>query len=86
MSNVEVHFGIGIADGQAVEELKKQGAFDLAIIWGYGDGLAPHDPETLLADISAALKCPTITPNVLNVFNARTMVVPAWPERIHVER
>lgn len=86
MSKVEAHFGVGIADGQAVEELKKQGAFDLAIIWGYGDGLAPHDPETLLADISAALKCPTITPNVLNVFNARTMVVPAWPERIHVER
>jgi protein AroM len=86
MANVDVHFGVGIADGQAVEELKKQGSFDLAIIWGYGDGLAPHDPETLLADISAALKCPTITPNVLNVFNARTMVVPAWPERVHVER
>lgn len=86
MDKVDAHFGIGIADGQAVEQLKAEGPFDLAIIWGYGDGLAPHDPETLLADISAALQCPTITPNVLNVFNARTLVVPAWPERIHVER
>ena len=50
--------------------------------WGYGDGLAPFDPDTLLADISAALGCPTVTPNVLNVFQARMLAAPAWPEQI----
>lgn len=86
MRDVEPHFGIGIADGRAVASLKKEGPFDLALIWGYGDGLAPHDPDTLLADIAAELGCPVVTPNVLNVFNARMLLSPAWPERIHVER
>lgn len=86
MRDVEPHFGIGIADGRAVASLKKEGLFDLALIWGYGDGLAPHDPDTLLADIAAELGCPVVTPNVLNVFNARMLLSPAWPERIHVER
>ncbi len=86
MSKVEPHFGIGIANGAAIEQLKPEGPYDMALIWGYGDGLAPFDPETLLADISSALGCPTITPNVLNIFNGRTMLTPAWNERIHVER
>lgn len=85
MKDVEVSFGVGIADGQAVADLKKGAPYDLALIWGYGDGLAPHDPDTLLADISAALGCPTVTPNVLNVFQARLLLTPAWPERVHVE-
>ena len=85
MSAVEPHFGVGIADRRAVAELTAHGPFDLALILGYGDGLAPHDPETLLAEVSEALGCPTITPNVLNIFNARMLAVPAWPERIHVE-
>ena len=86
MCDVEASFGVGIADGQAVEALREQAPFDLALIWGYGDGLAPHDPEDLLASISDALECPVVTPNVLNVFQARSLLSPAWPERIHVER
>lgn len=86
MRMVDAHFGIGIADGRAVNTLKANAPYDLALIWGYGDGLAPFDPETLLADISAALGCPTVTPNVLNIFNARVLLTPAWPERVHVER
>lgn len=86
MRNVEPHFGVGIPDGQAVEQLKGEGPYDLALIWGYGDGLAPHDPDDLLETISAALGCPTITPNVLNIFNARMLLRPAWPERPHVGR
>jgi hypothetical protein len=85
MSGVEPHFGVGIATGEAIAALKPHGPFDLALIWGYGDGLAPFDPETLLADISAALGCPTVTPNVLNIFQARMLSLPAWPERVHVE-
>jgi len=84
MDKVEPHFGIGIATGEALDQLEGEGPYDLALIWGYGDGLAPHDPETLLADISTRLGCPVVTPNVLNVFNARTLISPAWPERIHV--
>lgn len=84
MEKVEPHFGIGIATGEALDQLAPQGPYDLALIWGYGDGLAPHDPETLLVDISAWLGCPVVTPNVLNVFNARMLVAPAWPERVHV--
>lgn len=86
MKDVEASFGIGIADGQAVEQLKAGAPYDLALIWGYGDGLAPHDPEDLLESISKGLQCPVITSNVLNVFNARTLLSPAWPERINVER
>jgi hypothetical protein len=86
MADVEPHFGIGIATGEAIEQLRPHGPYDLALIWGYGDGLAPFDPETLLADISAALGCPVVTPNVLNVFQARMLSVPAWPERPYVER
>ncbi|SEQ22068.1 AroM protein [Faunimonas pinastri] len=85
MANVEASFGIGIADGQAVEQLRGGAPYDLALIWGYGDGLAPHDPDDLLASISEGLQCPVVTPNVLNVFAARTLLTPAWPERIHVE-
>ena len=55
-------------------------------IWGYGDGLAPFDPDTLLADISAALGCPTVTPNVLNVFQARMLRPRPGRNRYHVER
>lgn len=84
MDKVDSYFGIGIADGQALEQLAPQGPYDLALIWGYGDGLAPHDPETLLANISERLGCPVVTPNVLNIFNARMLLSPAWPERIHV--
>ncbi len=86
MTIVEPSFGIGIADGQAVEQLRDGAPYDLALIWGYGDGLAPHDPEDLLASIAEALQCPVLTPNVLNVFQARVLMSPAWPERIHVER
>jgi hypothetical protein len=85
MSKVECHFGIGIPSGAAVKQLRANGPYNIALIWGYGDGLAPFDPETMLADTSAALGCPTITPNVLNIFNARTLLTPAWPERVHVE-
>jgi hypothetical protein len=86
MADVDVSIGVGIADGGAVVALRPGGPYDLALIWGYGDGLAPHDPENLLADISTALGCPTVTPNVLNVFQARVLLSPAWPERVHVER
>ena len=85
MTDVAVSIGVGIPDGKAVAELAPRGPFDLALIWGYGDGLAPHDPEDMLATISAGLGCPVITPNVLNVFNARLLLQPAWPERPHAE-
>ncbi|MDQ0390471.1 AroM family protein [Labrys monachus] len=85
MAQVEASFGVGIAGGEAVDQLRHGAPYDLALIWGYGDGLAPHDPEDLLESISKALRCPVVTPNVLNVFQARVLLAPAWPERIHVE-
>lgn len=85
MQNVTPSFGVGIADGNAVKELAGK-EYDMAFIWGYGDGLAPHDPEDLIEATAKALGCPVITPNLLNIFNARAMLTPAWPERIHVDR
>ena len=84
MSTIDVHFGVGIPDGRAAAQLKDEGPYDLALIWGYGDGLALHDPDTMLADISAALGCPTVTPNILNILQARLLLLPALPERTYV--
>ncbi len=85
MSDVNVSIGVGIPNGKGAAALAATAPFDLALIWGYGDGLAPNDPDDMLNRISDTLGCPVVTPNILNIQRARLLLRPAWPERIHAQ-
>jgi hypothetical protein len=84
MKSVETTIGVGIANGKGVAELRGK-PHDLVLIWGYGDGLAKGDPDTLIADIERELDAPVITPNILNIQRARLLLRPAQPERVYVD-
>lgn len=83
MANVEVGIGVGIPSYAGVRELEGRD-WDLTLIWGYGDGLAPNDPPDMLDEIARRLGAPVVTPNILNVQAARLLLKPPQPERLHV--
>jgi hypothetical protein len=83
MEQVEVGIGVGIPSYAGVRELEGR-PWDLALIWGYGDGLAPNDPPDMLAEIALRLDAPVVTPNILNIQAARLLLRPPQAERMHV--
>jgi len=79
MRNIDVKIGIGIINGNGLAELKG-GKYDAVFIWGYGEGVAPGDPEKLVKTLETELNCPVITPSALNLHFARTLLSPAFDE------